>query len=36
MKGFAHRSNVIRAERAKLAEELTEPGVPLGVTERAC
>ena len=36
MKGFVHRSTVTRAERAKLAEELTELGMPLGITERAC
>ena len=35
MKGFVHRSTVTRAERAKLAEELTELGMPLGITERA-
>ena len=36
MKGFMHRSTVTRAERAKLAEELTELGIALGITERAC
>jgi hypothetical protein len=36
MKRFVHRSVVARAERAKLAEELTELGMPLGITERAC
>ena len=36
MKGFMHRSAVTRAERAKLAEELTELGLAPGRTERAC
>ena len=36
MKRFMHRSTVTRAERAKLAEELTELGMALGITERAC
>lgn len=36
MKGFVHRNTVTRAERAKLAAELTELGMPLGITERAC
>jgi hypothetical protein len=30
-----HRSTVSRAERAKLAEELAELGMALGMTERA-
>ena len=36
MQIFGHRKTVTRADRAKLADELTEIGMALGVHERAC
>jgi hypothetical protein len=36
MQMFGHRKTVTRADRARLAEELTEIGMALGVNERAC
>ena len=36
MQMFGHRKTVTRADRAKLADELTEIGMALGLNERAC
>ena len=36
MQMFGHRKTVTRADRARLADELTEIGLAIGVNERAC